>query len=152
MTRTLRTALAAVMTIGVASCADQPLGAPMDGTPVPGSFTVVLSSEQPVGAVVVRLFADALTAPAATDDETWLFTRNLDDTGREFEVAVVGTELMDRVFTFDVADIRRIEEYSVELVEVADLSSNLMELRDISVSLVAEAADTATPQRIADEM
>jgi len=59
---------------------------------------------------------------AAYSDAGAIFARPMDADGGRWQVAVVGTEVSGKLFSFDVPDVNRPEAYSAELIQVAEPS------------------------------
>jgi len=108
----------------VASCGDS--GSPFRA-PVPGTLVVALEVDgTPAGAALVVVHGKQIGVPTAFSDAGAIFARPMDADGGRWQVAVVGTEVSGKLFSFDVPDVNRPEAYSAELIQVADRADNLL--------------------------
>lgn len=117
----------------VSSCGDS--GSPFRA-PVPGTLIVSLeASGTPAGAALIVVHGKDIGVPAGLADGASIFARPMDADGGRWQVAVVGTEVSGKLFSFDVPDVNRPEAYSAELIQVADRADNL--LTDLAVYRVS---------------
>ena len=95
--------------------------------PVPGTLVVFLeASGTPAGAVLVVVHGKQIGVPVGVHGGGTVFARAVDTDAGQWQVAVVGSEVTGKLFSFDVPDVNRPEAYSAELIQVADRADNLL--------------------------